>query len=244
MIAHFEKLPGVVGIVEYGSRPHTNMWPGGDYDLTVIFDKPVSQNFSGVHFYVAGIPVDCMLLCVDDFATPVPQSPFHLVHLDTKILYDKDGITRAIFEDIGNKWRELPILNDNRKMWIRFITKHTIDKLEHRLYDDEMYSRYIIASTASYAVDTYAVLSNLEPGKTKIHFARMKQYDSTLYGFIEKLHKTTKLSSQFGMLKEINDYIAKNVGGMWNDNEALFHLTPDGVNDESEQELFKNFLFG
>ena len=77
MIAHLSHVPGVVGIVEYGGRTHTDMRPGGDYDLTVIFENPVSDNFTGVYLHVAGIPVDCMLLCLDDFMAPIRKSKNH-----------------------------------------------------------------------------------------------------------------------------------------------------------------------
>ena len=56
----------IIGILEYGGRSHSDMTPGGDYDLTVITRKPISKNISGLHFHIAGIPVDCMIKSVDD----------------------------------------------------------------------------------------------------------------------------------------------------------------------------------
>ncbi|WP_207710243.1 hypothetical protein [Clostridium sp. C8-1-8] len=46
-IEHMKQNESVIGIVEYGGRTYTDMSVGGDYDLTIIFDKPVSKNFSG-----------------------------------------------------------------------------------------------------------------------------------------------------------------------------------------------------
>ena len=243
MIAHFSKLPGVVGIVEYGGRTHTNMLPGGDYDLTVIFDKPVSQNFSGVHFHVSGIPVDCMLLSVDDFATPEPADSFFLVHLDASILYDKDGITKAILEKLQTTWSKPPELTEAQKMWTRFASRHILDKLEHRLYDDEVYSHCFIDGAASFIVDMYAEANHLALGKTKIHLNFMAQNDPLLYGHFKTLYTTIDLSAKFAALKKINAYVAGSCGGMWGRDEILFHLRPEGVNNENEQLSFAKFLF-
>ena len=244
MIKHLSCLPNVVGIVEYGNRSHTDMTPGGDYDLTVIFDKPVSKNFSGVHFHVGGIPVDCMLLSVDDFLLPEPADKFHLIHLNCTILYDKDGTTKKLLESIKSKWHKPHNISDNRKMWIRFIAKHMIDKLEHRLYDDELYSRAFIAPIVGYAIDVYSQTKGLEPGKWKADLAHMKQHDPDLYGYIEALLNTTDLELQFEMYKKINTHLAEDFGGMWKEGETLFHLSYDGVNDKKEQEAFSKFLFG
>jgi len=242
-IKHFSSLPGVVGIVEYGGRSHTDMRPGGDYDLTVIFDKPVSKNFSGIHFHVAGIPVDCMLLSMDDFNLPQPESEFWLVHLNCNILYDKDGVTKHLLENIKSKWKK-PNVSENQKMWIRFATRHTIDKLEHRLFENEIYSRVFIAQTIGYIMERYSELNNLEPGKIKTHLSHMKQNDSHLHRHIESILNTTNLAAQFEHLKSMCAYIAKNLGGMWQENEALFHINPDGINDIIEQQFFINFIFG
>ncbi|MBK1813200.1 hypothetical protein JHL18_21490 [Clostridium sp. YIM B02505] len=90
-IEHLKKNENIIGIVEYGGRTYKDMSIGGDYDLTVIFDKPVSKNFSGVHFRIKDIPVDCMLLSKEDFMSDMPLDEFMLVHLNCKILYDKDN---------------------------------------------------------------------------------------------------------------------------------------------------------
>ena len=244
MVNHLSGLPGVIGIVEYGGRPHTHMHPGGDYDLTVIFGKPVSKNFSGVHFHVAGIPVDCMLLSAEDFMLPEPASPFHLVHLNCTILHDKNGAAGKLLEGIKSTWKKPQEVSESEKTWIRFATKHTLDKLEHRLLDDELYSRVFIAQTVDYIMEIYSQLKQLEPGKTKSHLAYMKLNDEVLYNNIENLLTTTDLKLQFELLKKINASIAQDVGGMWQAGEALFHINPDGTSDASEQEAFIKFLFG
>jgi len=244
MIGHFAGLPGVVGIVEYGGRTHADMRPGGDYDLTVIFDKPISNNFSGIHFHVAGIPVDCMLLSVDDFNQNQPGNEFLLVHLNCNILYDKTGATKHLLENIKSKWKKPHNVSESQKTWIRFATRHTIDKLEHRLFENELYSRVFIAQTVGYIMERYSELNDLEPGKIKTHLSHMKQNDASLHQHIESALGTTDLVVQFEHLKLMCAYIAKDLGGMWKENEALFHINPDGISDICEQQSFINFIFG
>ena len=244
MIEHFSGLPGVIGIVEYGSRPHTDMRPGGDYDLTVIFDKPISKNFSGIHFHVAGIPVDCMLLSADDFNLPEPESEFWLVHLNCTILYDKDGAVKQLLKNINSKWKKSHNVSESQKTWIRFGMRHIIDKLEHRLFNDELYSRIFIAQTIDYIMELYSELNGLEPGKTKVHLSHMKQNDVTLYNYIELLLNATNLTTQFKYIKLICAYLAEDLGGMWCADETLFHINSDGIIDFNEQQSFVKFLFG
>lgn len=99
-IEHLKKKENVVGIVEYGGRTHSNMDIGGDYDLTVIFDKPISTNFTGVHFHINDIPIDCMLLSIDDFLTDTPSDEFLLCHLNCTILFDRDDTMKNILDKI------------------------------------------------------------------------------------------------------------------------------------------------
>jgi len=244
MVSHLSQLPGVVGIVEYGGRTHTNMRLGGDYDLTVIFNKPISKNFSGIHLHVAGIPVDCMLLSIDDFTLPQPADFFHLVHLNCTILYDQNDTTKQLLEGIQMNWKKPHLIDEAQKMWTRFAAKHTIDKLEHRLFDDALYSRLFIAQTLNYVVENYVHFKGLEPGKTKASLAYMQQNDPDLHSNINAILTTTDLALQFELFKKISIYPAKDIGGMWQEGEALFHLNPGGVNDKSEQKLFIEFLFG
>ena len=243
LIEHLSKLPDVAGIVEYGGRTYMDMTPGGDYDLTVIFNKPISKNFGGVHFHVSGIPVDCMLLSIDDFISPEPASPFYLVHLNCNLLYDSNGTTKKLLDEIKLKWKKSHLTDDCQKSWSRFVARHTLDKLEHRLFDNEIYSRYLIMQTADLMIETYAEFKELEVGKPKVHLSYMKQNDPFLYNHFETLYKTVDLSLQFDVLKKINAYLTKDIGGIWGNDEVLFHLLPDGVNDDGEQKEMLNYLF-
>lgn len=61
-IEYLKENGEIIGIVEYGGRTYREMSLGEDYDLTAIFDKPVSKNFIGVHFHIKDIPIDCMIM--------------------------------------------------------------------------------------------------------------------------------------------------------------------------------------
>jgi len=243
LVNHLSGLPGIVGIVEYGGRTHTDMTYGGDYDLTVIFEEPPSANFSGVHFHVAGIPVDCMLLSIADFMTAEPATPFHVVHVEGTILYDKDGITEKLLKEIEPIWKKPEMVTDSQIAWIRFVCRHILDKLEYRLYDDFMFSKYSLEIVFMYTLETYARLKRLGEGKPKAWFSYMKEQDAGLYACFEAAYSTSDLKEQFALAKEISEYVAKDVGGMWGKDEALFHLLPTGRFDREEQEIFVEFLF-
>lgn len=242
-IEHLKKKKDIVGIVEYGGRTHTDMSIGGDYDLTVIFNKPISNDFTGVHFHIAGIPVDCMILSVDDFSTEAPSNPFLLVHLNCKILYDRDDITKNILKRIKINWKAPEDLSDFEKNTFRFISKHIIDKLEHRLHDNELYSKYFIFSSVDWYLQCYARINNLEVGKPKDHLNDIKDNDSKLFFIINEMYNTNDLDIQFKMLKKCANHILLPIGGLWTRNEVLYHMAPDGKNINVEQEDFIKLLF-
>lgn len=176
-IEHLKKNQKVIGIVEYGGRTCTDMSVGGDYDLTVIFDKPISSEFSGVHFHIKGIPIDCMLLSKQDFMTDTPLNEFLLVHLNCRILYDKENITKELLDRIKNNWSVSTELSDFEVALFRFTFRHVLDKLKHRLYDNELYSRYFIYSSMDWFLSCYARIKGWEIGKPKLHLELIKNQE-------------------------------------------------------------------
>jgi hypothetical protein len=242
-IQHAKNIEGVVGIVEYGGRTHSEMTLGGDYDLSVIFEKPVSKNFSGVHFHIAGIPIDCMILSVDDFSGP-PQNEFLLAHLNCTILFDKNDVTKNILDKIKTSWKKNGNYSDYEKNVYRFFFQHIIDKLEHRLFDNELYSKFIIFSSFTFFLDFYARIKNLEAGKSKEHFNYIKTCDSELFNIVSKMFSSSDLEEQFELLKKCAEHILSPVGGLWASDEVLFHLNYSGMNDHAEQYEMMKLLFG
>ncbi len=244
-INHIKQIQDVVGIVEYGTRTYKNMYVSGygDYDLTIIFKNRLSENFSGLHFYIGDIPIDCMLLCVDDFKTLEPTSIFYYVHLNCTILFDKDNITKELLETIKSNWKNPNTLTDDKIGIFRFSFKHIIDKLENRLFDDELYSRYFIMTSVNWHLECYAQIKDLEVGKPRLHLQYIKENDNALYCYLNTIYNTTDLKLQFETSKKIATYILKDTGGLWLKEEVLFHLLPNSKNDILEQQKVVEMLF-
>lgn len=242
-VEHISKKGNVVGIVEYGGRTCEDMRPGGDYDLTIIYDKPISKNFNGVHFHIAGIPVDCMLLSLEDFDSEVPSNEFLLVHMNCKILFDRDGTINAIIKRIKISWKAPKEISDFEKSLFRFTFRHVLDKLEHRLFDNVLYSRYFIFSSFDWFLECYARMNNLEIGKPRSYLKYIESNNIELYNLINEMYSTTDIMLQFDMLKKCAQIMISPIGELWADNEILFHLMLEGVIDKKEQEETKRMLF-
>ncbi|MTI69298.1 MAG: hypothetical protein FH751_03440 [Firmicutes bacterium] len=242
-IKHMMKKDEVVGIVEYGGRAYNDMSVGGDYDLTVIFDKPISKNITGVHFHISGIPIDCMLLSINDFLSDVPDNEFLLAHLNCTILFDRDDTIKGILDDIKIKWRIPKGLSDYEKNTFRFTYKHVLDKLEYRLHDNELYSKYFIYSSFDWFLQCYARIKNLEIGKPKEHLNYIRNNDTYLFDIINRMYEADNLDEQFEMLKKCANHMAASIGGLWLGDEILFHIKPDGEVLECEQKKIISQLF-
>lgn len=242
-IEHLKKNENIIGIVEYGGRTYTDMEVGGDYDLTVIFDKPVSTNFTGVHFHINGIPVDCMILSKEDFMLDNPLNEFLLVHLNCNILYDKNNITSELLKKIQTTWAAKNKLSDSQISLYRFTFNHILDKLEHRLHDNELYTKYFIYSSVDWFLSCYANIKCWEIGKPKLYLKLIQNQEPILFDIISRLYSESSLETQFILLKECAEYMLKDIGGLWRENEVLFHLSPEGKNDEDEQNRLLNILF-
>lgn len=241
-IEHIKQNENIIGIVEYGGRAYTNMSPGGDYDLTIIFDKPVSKNFQGVHFHIKDIPVDCMLLSKEDFMSEYVLNEFLLVHLNCKILYDKNNMTSDILKRIKTNWSTTKELSDFQKMLFRFTFKHILDKLKHRLHDNELYTKYFIYSQFEWFLSCYARIKGWEIGKPKLHLKLIESSEPELFLIISKLYSENCLEVQFELLSKCANYMLSSIGGLWKEDEVLFHLLPDGKDDEEEQKMFLKIL--
>lgn len=223
-----KKKDDIVGIVEYGGRTYKDMSTGGDYDLTIIFNKPISHNFSGVHFHIGGIPIDCMLLSVEDFLSDAPSNEFLLAHLNCRIIFDRDNVTQNIIDRIKTTWKVPEYLSDCEINTFRFTFQHVIDKLDHRLHDNELYSKYFIFSSFDWFLQCYARIENLEIGKPKAHLKFIENNNPILFNIINEMYNSNDVNIQFEMLKRCAGLILQPIGELWSRDEVLFHVTPDG----------------
>jgi hypothetical protein len=242
-IEHLKKKEDIVGIVEYGGRTYGDMQVGGDYDLTIIFKEQVSPNFNGLHFHIAGIPIDCMLLSVDDFSSDTPSNEFLLAHLNCEILFDRNSITQGILQRIKKTWSSPEYLSDCEINIFKFTFKHIIDKLEHRLYENELYSRYFIFSSFDWFLQCYARIENLEIGKPKGQLKHIEDNNPELFNIITQMYNTNDLNVQFEMLKKCAYNMLQSIGGSWKNDEVLFHIIPEGKIIDEEQKAITRLLF-
>lgn len=242
-IEHLKSKEEIVGIVEYGGRSYQDMTHGGDFDLTVILDEPISNNLNGVHFHIAGIPIDCMILSKKDFLQDSPISDFLLVHMNCTILFDRNNIISSLLDRIKDTWKTPKKLSDFEKHFFRFVGRHSLDKLEHRLLVDTVYSRYMIFSSFDFYLQCYARINNLQIGKPKLYLSHIKETSPELYILIEELYATGDLIRQFEILKKCSIKIIEPIGTIWEDNEVLLHLLPGGFYVEKEENDVLELLF-
>jgi len=232
----------IVGIVEYGGRQWNDLSKGGDYDLTVITKNMISEDIGGLHFHIAGIPIDCIIKSVADFLYENPLSPFDTIHLNCKILFDREGITEGLLKRIKTAWSNSFDIAERDILWFRFVFKHVIDKLRYRLHDDELYSNYSMADAMRYFLQSYEKIKNRKPGKIKDLLKYIKENESDLYNMLENYFKASDLDTKFHYLELCADYMAKDIGGVWQEGEVLFHLNKAYTSKEEKDKVY-NFIF-
>ncbi|MCL2197533.1 MAG: hypothetical protein FWB80_01285 [Defluviitaleaceae bacterium] len=232
----------VIGILEYGGRSYKDMTAGGDYDMTVITRTCTSKDISGLHFHIAGIPIDCMVKSVDDFMLEEPASEFELAHLNCKILFERDNIASDLLERIKYAWKPKTELTERDICWFRFTYKHVIDKLEHRLHDDILYSNYFMSASLDWFLACYAKIKKLEIGKPKTYLNYMKDNESELYAYFVDFFNTVDVDERFRLIKLCAEYMTRDIGGLWKEDEILLHLIKDSVS-AYEKDAFLNCIF-
>lgn len=78
-----------------------------------------------------------------------------------------------------------------------------------------------------------------------MHLKLIENQEPILFHIIESLYLANSLETQFELLCECASYMLDSIGGLWKEKEALFHLLPDGKNDEQEQNrILKTLLNG
>jgi hypothetical protein len=68
-----------------------------------------------------------------------------------------------------------------------------------------------------------------------LHLKLIENQEPILFHIIESLYLANSLETQFELLNECASYMLDSIGGLWKEKEVIFHLLPDGKNDEQEQ---------
>jgi hypothetical protein len=124
----------------------------------------------------------------------------------------------------------------------RFTFKHILDKLRHRLHDNELYTKYFMYSSIDWFLSCYARIRGWEIGRPKLHIKLIEDQEPGLFQILTDLYSSSSLEDQFKFLGEAADYMLESIGGPWKENEALFHLQPGGRNDDDEQNRILKML--
>ena len=242
-IEHIKLKSEIMGIMEYGSRKCNDMTLGGDYDISIIHQTRPSENFNGIHFRIGGIPVDCMILAIGEFETEQPSSSMLLAHLDSTILFDRNGKVSEALRHCSQVWKAIRDIEDWEIAFYRFFFKHTLDKIGNRLFEDPLFSSYSISLAATIIIEAFERLNHLGPGKPRNVFKNIREGNPSLYEEISKLFSPGQLRDQLAWLKNAAEYVLADYGGCWKDEEQLFHLKYGGKRDEAEQKGYIDYLF-
>lgn len=250
LINVLKKQNSVLGIVEYGSRTYTNMREGGDYDLTVIVKDGILKSINGVHFYIKDIPIDCMIKPISDFYGN-PINIFDYVHLDCRILYDKNGGCKKALDNIKETWKTFPPINDIERSKIRFKFSHGFYKLnalkqkkDYKIPERALYYNDLISYLISHTLELYGKSKNLPDGKKKLYIEYMKDNDFKLFEKYLEYIDHNDIMDKYRDLCEICDTVLAPFGGFWSKDEFIYHgRNQSGIYPKDEVKYINNLLF-
>lgn len=244
MINHFKNCDLIEGIVEYGSLHfYETKDIKGDYDLTIITKEKIFNSLSGIHFHVNGIPVDCMIKALSDFDIDKPSNKFDYVHLNSNILFDRNGNIKTVIEIINEKWKIESELTEREKSKFRFRFTHFIDKLKNRIEEDEyfLFNSHTMSVAITQSLECYSRINNLPLGKTYLFFEYMKNNSLELFKLFLEYYKESDIKKRFEVLKQIFKELLEDIGGFWKENEIIYHGTTDFIPNQ-EIDIIKSIL--
>lgn len=245
-IDHLKSKPSIIGILQYGNRDYVNMELGGDYDVNVIIDPAYESNVSGLHFYINQIPVDCGIINKEDLYEETAPSDFHCVLLDSKILYDATGEISPRIAEIKSLWKlDISRPTEGEIAFDRFIRQHILDKFEHRLYENEVYTRVFLSGNIFYLLESYMKIEGLNPYNFKGALEKMKEEEMETYQLFQAFEKTQDLQEKFTLTQRLTQAVLRKVGGPWKKGEIIFHYADDSQKcTEQEKDYVVDLIFG
>jgi len=239
-ICHLKSKNEIIGIVQYGNRDYKNMDPGGDYDLNLILDKQFQTPIGGLHFHVNSIPVDCGIISINDLFMDSSPSDFHSILIESTVLHDPTGVITKQLNKIKQQWKlNIIPIKEGEVEFERFIKQHVIDKFENRLFENEVYTRIFLSGNIFSLLEDYMKINKLNPYDFKNALKTMKEIDSTTYELFEEFVSTHDLQKQLYITKQINNEVLYKIGGVWKNDEVVFHYKDfsDSINDEDKQKI-------
>lgn len=239
-IDHLRAKPAILGILQYGNRDYRDMEPGGDFDFNVIVKDAFPAAINGLHFHINHIPVDCGIIEQAALYQDSPPSDYHCVLLKSEILYDPSGIIATRLAELKQIWTlAVPTLSIGEIAFERFIRQHIVDKFEHRMHEDEVYTRLFLSGNVFWLLEAYMKIEGLNPYDFKGALQYMKTNDPETYQRFEAFEMTHDLPQKMALTRELNTHTLRKIGGPWQKGEVIFHYA-EGA--ESDSEAAKAYL--
>lgn len=230
-----KKNEHLIGILQYGSNSIYNIREG-DLDITLVYDYRPSDVINGIHLYVGELPVDVMIVSIDDFYLDIPRDEFQLAHINAEIIFDTNEILSKAMSNIKKNWtldREFNSLDISK---LRFCISHRLNKVHNR-FDDIVYCNLAMGELIEYSLFCYGKINNLEVGKDKHFLNHMSVNNSKLYELLEKYYSENDVYTKYTVLLEYSGLFLKSYGGLWRKDEIIFHDYKTTSNNEERRKL-------
>lgn len=221
---HLKDKSSVLGLLQYGARDYKDMRPGGDYDLCVVVGDDQNCGIAGLHFYINGIPVDCMVKTLSEMSRGGGENEFDDVLVGSKIIHDKHGLLEPLLKD---QWQRCnfarPAMMPGEIAWERFTLQHVIDKVQHRLESNPLFAHFLLNANMLWLLCTYIRLNQLPIGNYMAALEYMEENDQDLYICFSDFHYTLDLSRKLAVAKMLVNRILESLNGGWGHDEVILH---------------------
>ncbi|AGY41532.1 hypothetical protein mflW37_4650 [Mesoplasma florum W37] len=241
LIDNLKQNKNIIGIIQCGSRDCLNEDQNqqGDYDLTIVLNKFITPNITGLHFYVNDIPVDCMIKTIDQFYLQT-NNVFDLMHLNGVIIHDTNNeVSKTLdyFIKHNNKVINNQLLIDK----FRYKFTHLKYKLFKRLNTNDLTIKYLFNVSFITFIDFYILTRDIQPGKFNLAFKIMQENDNKLFKLVQEYENTTDEKIMFELIDQIFSYVLQPYNGYWKQDEILFRK--DINTKKEDEEMLINYIF-
>lgn len=223
LITHLKGNSNVIAVIEYGFRSYTDMDLGGDYDFFIITTDKIKTEIDGLHFHVGFIPVDCNIRTLSELQKEKPVSLFDYSLFTGRIIFDKSGTIPSVLKHAELKWPPISNpFNYGEIQWERFTQQHVIDKFEHRLFDNELFSQMHLNMNINWLFDNYVRIKYKQYSEPKNVLHIMKKEHPETYNLFQEYHSTLDLKKKLEITKSLTKLILEPIGGPWKKGEVIF----------------------